>query len=79
MSRPGEIRFSRGAELLKKWQGKRQQQEVAAELRLNETAYSRYLSGDRKPPAETMLLIERASGGAVPVASWFKNPRRRVA
>lgn len=64
--------FSRGAELLKKWRGKRKQSDVLSLLGVEAANYSRYETGERKPPAEVGLRIDRVTGGRVPYSSWYE-------
>lgn len=72
-------RFSRGAQLLKKWQSKDKQSSAAEVLGLDEVSYSRFLRGVRRPPPATAIAIEQKTSGAVPFRSWFEPPRKRRA
>jgi DNA-binding XRE family transcriptional regulator len=66
------VGWSRGAQLLEAWRGKRAQAEAARLLELDKTAYNRFARGIRRPSTKLALQIERLTDGRVTVASWFK-------
>jgi predicted transcriptional regulator len=66
-------------ELLRKWRGKRTQEEAATVLRITQSVLSEYEKGKKDPSVIRALEIEERTAGAVPVESWRKPRSRRAA
>jgi transcriptional regulator with XRE-family HTH domain len=55
------------------------QDAFAARVGATQSQISRIVRGDRGPGIELAVAIERATDGAVPVTSWKRRPRRKIA
>ena len=51
----------------------RKRAEFAVEVGISSAFLSQILSGDRRPGYETMLKIERVTGGKVDIHSWQRS------
>jgi len=68
--------MTKGAVLLRKWRGDRTQLQAAEIIGLaDHTRLSKFERGDR-PGLDQAVLIERGTGGAVPVESWTEEAKQ---
>ncbi len=65
---------SRAIQLLAEWQGEALQKDAAKMLGVDQTTYSRFLHGKRKPTAHVAVTIEKITNGRVPTVSWYEPP-----
>lgn len=70
--------YSRGAQLLELWRGKRRQIDVLDLLDVDAASYNRFEHGKRRPPAEVGFHIEAATRGDVPAKSWYEPADDRL-
>lgn len=65
---------SRGAQLLRQWQGANEGLAASKLLNLDTATYSRFVNGVRKPSAALCFRIEKLTDGVVRAGSWFELP-----